>query len=49
VAQHLRVLRQAGLVRGVCHGSFVRYSIDHEGLARFQEAFGEMVGHHVAA
>jgi DNA-binding transcriptional ArsR family regulator len=49
VSQHLRILRHAGLVRGVRHGSFMHYSIDPEGIARFQEALGETLGPHVAA
>jgi len=36
VSQHLRVLRQAGLVRGERRGSFVHYSLDQEGLQRYQ-------------
>jgi ArsR family transcriptional regulator len=45
VSQHLRVLRQAGLVRGERHGSFVHYSLDQDGLDRYKaklrETFGE--------
>jgi ArsR family transcriptional regulator, arsenate/arsenite/antimonite-responsive transcriptional repressor len=32
VSQHLRVLKQAGLVRGERRGSFIHYSLDHDGI-----------------
>jgi DNA-binding transcriptional ArsR family regulator len=45
VSQHLRVLRQAGLVNGQRHGYFVHYSLDRDRLeqykARLQETLGE--------
>jgi DNA-binding transcriptional ArsR family regulator len=45
VSQHLRVLRQAGLVRGERRGHFVHYSLDQGGLkqhkARLRETLGE--------
>jgi DNA-binding transcriptional ArsR family regulator len=45
VSQHLRVLRQAGLVNGQRHGHFVHYSLDRDRLeqykARLQETLGE--------
>jgi DNA-binding transcriptional ArsR family regulator len=45
VSQHLRVLRQAGLVRGERRGHFVHYSLDRDRLeqykARLLEALGE--------
>jgi DNA-binding transcriptional ArsR family regulator len=44
VSQHLRVLRQAGLVRGVRRGTFVHYSPDPEGLAEIKAALGETLG-----
>jgi ArsR family transcriptional regulator len=44
VSQHLRVLRQAGLVRGVRHGSFVHYSIDPDGLEQYRAALLETLG-----
>ena len=44
VSQHLRVLRQAGLVRGVRHGSFVHYTLDPEGLARYKAILVETLG-----
>ncbi len=44
VSQHLRVLRQVGLVHGVRHGRFVHYSIDREGLARHRSVLVETLG-----
>ena len=44
VSQHLRVLRQTGLVRGVRHGTFVHYSLDQEGLDRYKATLLEMLG-----
>ena len=37
VSQHLRVLRQAGLVRGERHGYFVHYRANEKTLARWGE------------
>jgi DNA-binding transcriptional ArsR family regulator len=43
VSQHLRVLRQAGIVRGERKGSFVHYSLNRDSLEKFKELFkGEM-------
>ena len=44
VSQHLRVLRQAGLVHGVRHGAFVHYSVDREGLCAYKAALWETLG-----
>jgi DNA-binding transcriptional ArsR family regulator len=44
VSQHLRILRQTGLVQSVRRGAFVHYSPDPEGLARVQGALGETLG-----
>jgi DNA-binding transcriptional ArsR family regulator len=45
VSQHLRILRQAGLVRGTREGNFMHYEIDPDGIAKckanFREALGE--------
>jgi DNA-binding transcriptional ArsR family regulator len=45
VSQHLRVLRQSGLVRGERRGHFVHYSLDRDRLeqhnARLRETLGE--------
>ena len=48
VSQHLRVLRQAGLVRGVRRGAFVHYSPDPEGVARIKAALGQTLGKELA-
>ncbi len=44
VSQHLRVLRQAGLVRGVRHGPFVHYSLAQDGLENYKAALRETLG-----
>ena len=36
VSQHLRILRQAGLVYGVRRGPFVHYSLDPDGLEQYK-------------
>ena len=44
VSQHLRVLRQAGLVRGERHGSFMHYSLDKDGLEKYRAALRKALG-----
>lgn len=44
VSQHLRVLRQAGLIQGERNGSFVHYSIDQERLEQFKDQLRETLG-----
>lgn len=44
VSQHLRVLRQAGLVRGVRRGPFVHYSLAQDGLEKYKAALRETLG-----
>jgi ArsR family transcriptional regulator len=44
VSQHLRVLRQAGLVRGERRGPFVHYSLDPDGLEQYKNALVETLG-----
>jgi DNA-binding transcriptional ArsR family regulator len=44
VSQHLRVLRQAGLVRGERRGSFMHYSIDKDGLKKYKVALQQTLG-----
>jgi ArsR family transcriptional regulator len=44
VSQHLRVLRQAGLVRGERRGAFVHYTLDPDGLTKYQAALQETLG-----
>jgi DNA-binding transcriptional ArsR family regulator len=44
VSQHLRVLRQAGIVRGERKGAFVHYSINREGLDHFRALLKNEMG-----
>jgi DNA-binding transcriptional ArsR family regulator len=44
VSQHLRVLRQAGLVRGERRGSFVHYSLDQDRLEQYKTQLRETLG-----
>ncbi|MGD2096742.1 MAG: metalloregulator ArsR/SmtB family transcription factor [Desulfobacterales bacterium] len=44
VSQHLRILRQAGLVRGVRKGTFMHYSLDPEGLDKYRRALRQTLG-----
>jgi DNA-binding transcriptional ArsR family regulator len=44
VSQHLRILKQAGLVRGERRGSFMHYSLDHAGLEQYKALFLEALG-----
>ena len=44
VSQHLRVLKQAGLVRGERRGSFVHYSLNPDGLNNYKTALRDTLG-----
>lgn len=44
VSQHLRVLRQAGLVRGERRGPFVHYSLNQAGLEQYKALLLETLG-----
>lgn len=44
VSQHLRVLRQAGLVRGERRGQMVHYSLDQDGLDQYKASLAEILG-----
>lgn len=44
VSQHLRVLRQAGLVRGERRGYFVHYSLDRDRLEQYKARLRETLG-----
>jgi len=44
VSQHLRVLRQSGLVRGARQGNFMHYSLDPKGLERYRAALRDTLG-----
>ena len=48
VSQHLRVLRQAGLVRGERKGPFVHYSLDQVGLEDYRNRLQETLGDYFA-
>ena len=44
VSQHLRILRQAGLVRGERRGAFMHYSINTEGVDAYQNLAAQIMG-----
>lgn len=44
VSQHLRILRQTGLVSGARHGNFMHYSFDPEGLKQHRSALRDILG-----
>jgi ArsR family transcriptional regulator len=44
VSQHLRVLRQAGIVNGTRRGAFMHYSIDRDGLQAYKAILKETLG-----
>ena len=44
VSQHLRVLRQAGLVRGERRGYFVHYSLDSDRVEQYKARLRETLG-----
>lgn len=44
VSQHLRILRQAGLVRGERRGTFMHYSLNEEGFNRYRALAAETMG-----
>ena len=44
VSQHLRVLRQAGLVQGERRGHFVHYSLDQDRLEQYKAQMRETLG-----
>lgn len=44
VSQHLRILRQAGLVNGARRGSFMHYSLDLDGLKKYWAELGDTLG-----
>ena len=44
VSQHLRILRQAGLVRGERRGSFMHYSLNPDGLEQCRSVLQETLG-----
>lgn len=44
VSQHLRVLRQAGIVQGERKGSFVHYSLNQKAINKFKVLLKEEMG-----
>jgi DNA-binding transcriptional ArsR family regulator len=44
VSQHLRILKQAGLVKGERRGSFMHYSIDPDGIGKFRSMVAQTMG-----
>jgi ArsR family transcriptional regulator len=44
VSQHLRVLKQVGLVRGVRQGYFVHYSLERDRLEQYKARVLETLG-----
>ena len=44
VSQHLRVLRQAGLVERARYGNFVHYSLSEDGVKKQREALERILG-----
>ena len=44
VSQHLRILRQTGLVSGARCGSFMHYSLDLDGLKKYRTAIRDTLG-----
>lgn len=44
VSQHLRILRQVGLVRGDRQGTFMHYSLNPDGFDKYKTALQETLG-----
>lgn len=44
VSQHLRILRQVGLVNSDRHGSSVHYFLDKDNLEKYEAQFREILG-----
>jgi ArsR family transcriptional regulator len=44
VSQHLRILRQAGLVQSERRGTFMHYSISPQGLEQFRNLVSQTMG-----
>ncbi len=44
VSQHLRILRQNGLVRGERRGSFIHYSLDREVFEKYKNSLADVLG-----
>jgi DNA-binding transcriptional ArsR family regulator len=48
VSQHLRVLRQAGLVTGVRQGSFIHYALRTDRLKTYRKRIAKILGEGVS-
>ncbi len=44
VSQHLRILRQAGLVKGERRGAFMHYSLHSKGIDKFRALVAKTMG-----
>ncbi len=44
VSQHLRILRQAGLVRGERRGTYMHYSLNKDGFERYRKLAAKTMG-----
>jgi len=44
VSQHLRVLRDAGIVSGAKHGYYVHYRLNKDVLAKWRKLAGDLLG-----
>ena len=44
VSQHLRILRQAGLVKGERRGTFMHYTIDDDGIGKYRALMAQTMG-----
>ena len=44
VSQHLRILRQAGLVKGERRGAFMHYALDSEGIGKYHGLVAKTIG-----
>lgn len=42
VSQHLRVLKQVGLVKGERRGSFMHYTVNPDGIEKYRELAGNI-------
>ncbi len=43
VSQHLRILRDAGIVSGIKHGYYVHYRLNKDVLAKWQRLAGDLL------
>lgn len=43
VSQHIKVLKEAGLIQAEVHGTSMRYSLDPGGIRRLKRTLGELI------